>query len=138
MSVTRGVGREVRLGVLVKRLLVVAASAAVLAGCANPSGSPTRTTTTGSTPTTTVKSPSARPDLQQILDALVTGPGRAAPGVTAYVSGPRGTWVGSAGLEDVVTGVPMPTDEAHPPRERQQELDGDTDPVTGRRGPHEP
>jgi hypothetical protein len=32
-----------------------------------------------------------RPDLQRILDGLVTGPGRVAPGVTAYVSGPHGT-----------------------------------------------
>lgn len=43
----------------------------------------------------------ARPDLQKTLAALVTGPSRVAPGVTAYVSGPRGTWSGAAGLADV-------------------------------------
>jgi hypothetical protein len=49
----------------------------------------------------------ARPDLQWILDGLVTGDGRVAPGVTAHVSGPQGTWVGSAGLANVKTGEPM-------------------------------
>ncbi len=49
-----------------------------------------------------------RPDLQRILDGLVTGRGRVAPGVTAYVSGPHGTWLGSAGLANVKTGEPMP------------------------------
>ena len=41
-----------------------------------------------------------RPDLQRIIDRLVTGRGRIAPGVTAYVAGPRGTWVGAAGMAD--------------------------------------
>jgi D-alanyl-D-alanine carboxypeptidase len=49
----------------------------------------------------------ARPDLQRILDGLVTGIGRIAPGATAYVSGPRGTWLGSAGLASVKTRAPM-------------------------------
>jgi D-alanyl-D-alanine carboxypeptidase len=53
---------------------------------------------------------SARPDLQRILDGLVTGRDRVAPGVTAYVSGPHGTWVGSAGLANVKTGEPMRPD----------------------------
>ena len=48
-----------------------------------------------------------RPDLQRILDGLVTGRGRVAPGVTAYVSGPHGTWLGSAGRANVKTGEPM-------------------------------
>ena len=39
----------------------------------------------------------ARPELQRILDGLVTDRGHVAPGVTAYVSGPNGSWVGSAG-----------------------------------------
>jgi D-alanyl-D-alanine carboxypeptidase len=47
---------------------------------------------------------------QGILDGLVTGPNRLAPGATAYVSGPHGTWVGSAGLADVKTGERMPAD----------------------------
>jgi D-alanyl-D-alanine carboxypeptidase len=46
--------------------------------------------------------------MQGILNGLVTGPDRLAPGATAYVSGPHGTWVGSAGVADVSTGEPMP------------------------------
>jgi D-alanyl-D-alanine carboxypeptidase len=52
----------------------------------------------------------ARPDLEQILDGAVTGPGRLAPGATAYVSGPRGGWLGSAGLSDVETREAMEPD----------------------------
>ena len=48
--------------------------------------------------------------MQGVLDRVVTGPDRLAPGVTAYVSGPHGTWVGSAGVADVKTGEPMPVD----------------------------
>ena len=48
--------------------------------------------------------------MQGVLDRVVTGPDRLAPGVTAYVSGPHGTWVGSAGVADVKTGEPMPLD----------------------------
>jgi D-alanyl-D-alanine carboxypeptidase len=49
-----------------------------------------------------------RPQVMQgVLDGLVRGPDRLAPGVTAYVSGPHGTWVGSAGLANVKTGEPM-------------------------------
>jgi D-alanyl-D-alanine carboxypeptidase len=51
----------------------------------------------------------SRPDLQRVLDGLVAGPQRIAPGATAYVSGPRGTWLGSAGVADLRTGAPMPT-----------------------------
>jgi D-alanyl-D-alanine carboxypeptidase len=54
--------------------------------------------------------PAARPELQRILDGLVTGPHRIAPGVTAYVSGPHGTWLGSAGVANVQTGEPMRPD----------------------------
>ena len=61
--------------------------------------------TVGSQPT-----PVARPELQQILDGLVTGPGRIAPGVTAYVSGPHGGWLGSAGVANVQSGEPMRPD----------------------------
>lgn len=43
--------------------------------------------------------PAARPDLQQQLDSLVAQ--HVAPGVTAYVSGPRGTWSGAAGYANV-------------------------------------
>jgi D-alanyl-D-alanine carboxypeptidase len=52
----------------------------------------------------------ARADLQRILDGLVTGPDRIAPGVTAYVAGPHGTWLGSAGVANVQTGEPMRPD----------------------------
>ena len=48
--------------------------------------------------------------MQGILDGMVTGPNRLAPGVTAYVSGPHGTWVGSAGVADVKAAEPMPMD----------------------------
>ncbi|HET9286470.1 MAG TPA: hypothetical protein VFO26_02825, partial [Gaiella sp.] len=53
---------------------------------------------------------SARPELQRILDGLVTGRGQVAPGVTAFVSGPRGSWAGSAGYSNVETGRRMPVD----------------------------
>lgn len=52
----------------------------------------------------------ARPELQRILDDLVAGRGHVAPGVTAYVSGPRGSWAGSAGYSDVNSGRRMPVD----------------------------
>lgn len=48
--------------------------------------------------------------MQQVLDTLVRGPDRLAPGVTAYVSGPHGTWVGAAGVANVKTGQPMTPD----------------------------
>jgi D-alanyl-D-alanine carboxypeptidase len=48
-----------------------------------------------------------RPQLQRTLDGLVLGPERVAPGVTAFVSGPRGTWSGAAGLANVKTGEAM-------------------------------
>ena len=48
--------------------------------------------------------------MQGILDGMVTGPNRLAPGATAYVSGPHGTWVGSAGVADVKAAEPMPMD----------------------------
>jgi len=52
----------------------------------------------------------ARPELQRVLDGLVTGPNRVAPGVAAYVIGPRGTWSGAAGVANVATGERMTTD----------------------------
>jgi D-alanyl-D-alanine carboxypeptidase len=42
-----------------------------------------------------------------MLDDVVTGRNRLAPGATAFVSGPRGTWVGSAGVADIAIGEPM-------------------------------
>jgi D-alanyl-D-alanine carboxypeptidase len=44
-----------------------------------------------------------RPAFQRTLDELVTGSQRAAPGVTAFVSGPRGTWAGASGWAGVAT-----------------------------------
>jgi len=52
--------------------------------------------------------PAGRSDLQRILDRLVASGD--APGVTAYVTGPRGTWLGSAGMADIETGAPMRPD----------------------------
>jgi D-alanyl-D-alanine carboxypeptidase len=52
----------------------------------------------------------ARPELQRILDGLVTGPSSLAPGAAAYVSGPHGTWLAAAGVADASTGAPMTTD----------------------------
>ncbi len=51
---------------------------------------------------------SSRSGMQRVIDGLVTGPGRIAPGVTAYVAGPQGVWVGSAGIATI--GTPMRPD----------------------------
>jgi D-alanyl-D-alanine carboxypeptidase len=48
-----------------------------------------------------------RPDLQKTLNALVTGKTRVAPGAVAYVSGPKGTWIGTAGWADVKSHTKM-------------------------------
>ena len=50
----------------------------------------------------------SRPNLQRVIGILVTGSGRIAPGVTVYVAGPRGVWVGSAGIATI--GTPMKPD----------------------------
>lgn len=55
-------------------------------------------------------SPAPRPKLQQILDGLVSGRSAIAPGATAYVSGPHGSWTGAAGIADTRTGAQMPAD----------------------------
>jgi len=52
-------------------------------------------------------SQAGRPELQAVLDGLVSGPDAIAPGATAYVSGPNGTWMGAAGVADARTGAPM-------------------------------
>jgi hypothetical protein len=49
-----------------------------------------------------------RPELQRILDELTSGRGRIAPGATANVAGPRGSWSGAAGVAHAATGEPMP------------------------------
>jgi D-alanyl-D-alanine carboxypeptidase len=53
---------------------------------------------------------SSRPELQRILDGVVGGPSKLAPGATAYVSGPRGTWLGAAGVADARRCARMPID----------------------------
>ena len=53
----------------------------------------------------------SRPELQHVLDGLVAGPERIAPGATAYVSGPHGTWSGSAGVSNLSSGEPMAATE---------------------------
>ena len=52
----------------------------------------------------------ARPELQRVLVQLTSGSARIAPGATAYVVGPRGSWSGAAGVADAATGLPMPAD----------------------------
>jgi hypothetical protein len=52
----------------------------------------------------------ARPELQEILDGLVSGPAALAPGATASVAGPKGTWSGTAGLAATSPAEPMPVD----------------------------
>jgi D-alanyl-D-alanine carboxypeptidase len=52
----------------------------------------------------------SRPNLQRVLNALVTGSQPAAPGATAYVLGPRGRWSGAAGIANLKTGEPMQPD----------------------------
>jgi D-alanyl-D-alanine carboxypeptidase len=52
----------------------------------------------------------ARPDLQHEVESIVTGPHPAAPGITAYVAGPKGTWSYAAGYANVKTHEPMKPD----------------------------
>ena len=52
----------------------------------------------------------ARPELQRLLDDLVTGSSPLAPGVSASVSGPSGTWQGAAGVADRSSGARMEAD----------------------------
>jgi D-alanyl-D-alanine carboxypeptidase len=52
----------------------------------------------------------ARPELQRVLVELISGSGRIAPGATAYVAGPHGSWSGAAGVADATTGQPMAVD----------------------------
>ena len=52
----------------------------------------------------------ANPQFQRVLNRLVSGRSPIAPGVTAYVSGPHGTWAGAAGVANVKTGEPMRPD----------------------------
>jgi D-alanyl-D-alanine carboxypeptidase len=51
-----------------------------------------------------------RPELQGTLDRLVAEQAGLAPGATAYVDGPRGSWFGAAGVADAGSGTPMRTD----------------------------
>jgi D-alanyl-D-alanine carboxypeptidase len=51
-----------------------------------------------------------RPELQRILDGIVQGKDRIAPGAAAYVAGPGGVWRGSAGLANVASGERMRPD----------------------------
>jgi D-alanyl-D-alanine carboxypeptidase len=56
---------------------------------------------------TVLSSDRGRPQLQGIVDTLVAGPTAVAPGATAYVSDPNGTWAGAAGVADLGAGTPM-------------------------------
>lgn len=51
----------------------------------------------------------ARPDLQQVLDSTLSA--HLAPGVTAFVSGPRGTWAGASGHANVATRAALKSDD---------------------------
>jgi D-alanyl-D-alanine carboxypeptidase len=51
-----------------------------------------------------------QPELQRVLDGVVTGQSMIAPGATAFVAGPHGTWSGAAGLANVKTGERMRPD----------------------------
>ncbi|HTZ06956.1 MAG TPA: serine hydrolase domain-containing protein, partial [Gaiellaceae bacterium] len=53
---------------------------------------------------------SSRPALQRILDGAVSGPSALAPGATAFVSGPHGTWSSAAGVADTSTCARMTAD----------------------------
>jgi D-alanyl-D-alanine carboxypeptidase len=52
----------------------------------------------------------ARPKLQRVLVQLTSGSVPIAPGATAYVAGPHGSWLGAAGVADVASGQRMPVD----------------------------
>ena len=52
----------------------------------------------------------SRPKLQRILEGVVGGPSKLAPGATAYVFGSRGSWLGAAGVADTSTCARMPAD----------------------------
>lgn len=52
----------------------------------------------------------ARPELDRILVELTTGPGRIAPGATAFVEGPQGEWTSAVGVSDIEKRTPMQPD----------------------------
>lgn len=52
----------------------------------------------------------SRPDLQRTLDGLVSGAQRSAPGASAFVVGPAGSWTGAAGVANVKTAEAMTAD----------------------------
>ncbi|MGC9974573.1 MAG: serine hydrolase domain-containing protein [Gaiellaceae bacterium] len=90
---------------LITGLLLIATLAAVLVD---------RTVTSGARAecraVTPKSSETTRPKLQRILDGLVTGKAKLAPGASAYVSGPHGSWLGAGGVADTATCDPMGTD----------------------------
>jgi len=51
--------------------------------------------------------PSRQSAFEGVLDGLVSGPNRIAPGVTAYLAGPHGVLIGSAGVANLKTGAAM-------------------------------
>jgi D-alanyl-D-alanine carboxypeptidase len=51
-----------------------------------------------------------RPDLQRVVDGVVSGRTAIAPGATAYVSGPGGSWLGAAGVANARSGAGMRAD----------------------------
>ena len=78
-----------------------------------------------------------RPEfMQSVLDGLVKGPNRLAPGATAYVSGPHGIWVGSAGVAEGRGAHVSRCADAD--REQQQDMARRGRPPTRPRGEAEP
>lgn len=92
-----------RTPLLIAGLLLVGAFAVFLAGRALTSSGQK------ACPVTVQSGKGARPELQRIIDGLVTGPDKLAPGATAYVSGPHGSWQGAAGIANSDGCVPMVT-----------------------------
>ena len=85
---------------LSRRTLWLVVAVALIAGAAVVVD---RVVLTPGTPTPAIKFVT-RPDLASQIDGLVIGTARTSPGVTAYVLGPSGAWLGAAGVANVNTG----------------------------------
>ena len=88
----------------------LAAWAARVVGVGRGSSSPAGWRSSSTAPRLPGRPPNSRPGRQRVLDGLVSGPGRIAPGVTAYLAGPHGVLIGSAGVANLKTGAAMPGD----------------------------
>jgi D-alanyl-D-alanine carboxypeptidase len=95
----------------VKALLVIAASALALSGCAGEPATPSSSSTAASSSAAATGKP-IDDALAQQLDAAITGAMTAAavPGAIVGIWGPDGTYVRAFGVADKATGAPMKTD----------------------------